>query len=63
MKTHLTYLETCKALAHTQSMRTGAGAEELAAFLIATARLLEAQCLYGYAVDCIGCAADVYGAG
>ena len=54
------YLELQKAFAHTNSIRRGAGYEDIAAFLIASARLLQHYADYGHAQACLECAHDMY---
>lgn len=54
------YLETQKALLHTESIRRGAGYAEVAAFMIAAARLLQAYGDNYHAEAVLECVADLY---
>ncbi len=61
--THTQYLEREKAFAHTHSIRRGAGNIEIAVFLIASGRLLQAYGDYYHAQACLESAADMIAEG
>lgn len=54
------YLETQKALLHSESIRKGAGYAEVAQFLIAAGRLFASYGDYTHAEAVYECAADLY---
>jgi len=57
------YLETEKAILHTETLRRGSGFNELGAYLIAAARLAQSRAQYEHAQDLLTAAAAVYAAG
>lgn len=60
MTTHLDYLRTEKALAHTKTLLGGAGLEDMGKYMIAVYRLAQAECRYEEAGHILTAAAMLY---